>query len=62
LQLVADADSLADWVSGYLAEEPTRLAAGEKAAEVVERNRGATERLLELLSTEVQAATGGRPH
>ncbi len=59
LHLVSDADSLAECVSGYLEDESTRQAAGAKAADVVGRNRGATERLLELLSAEVRAATGG---
>ncbi len=60
LHLVADAAALADRVAGYLADESGRRAAGEAAAGVVGRNRGATERLLELLSAEVRAATADR--
>lgn len=56
LHLISDAASLAERVAGYLADDAARLAAGETAAEVVARNRGATERLLELLSAEVRAA------
>jgi 3-deoxy-D-manno-octulosonic-acid transferase len=59
LHLVSDAGSLTERVSGYLQDEPSRQAAGERAAEVVGRNRGATERLLELLSAEVRAARSG---
>jgi 3-deoxy-D-manno-octulosonic-acid transferase len=59
LHLVADAASLAERVAGYLDDEPLRLLAGEKAAGVVARNRGATGRLLELLSAEVRAASCG---
>jgi 3-deoxy-D-manno-octulosonic-acid transferase len=56
LHLISDAASLADRVAGYLADDGSRLAAGELAADVVARNRGATDRLLELLSAEVRAA------
>ena len=58
LHLISDADSLSRRVADYLADEPARQAAGEKAAEVVARNRGATGRLLELLSAEVLALQG----
>ena len=58
LHLITDATSLADRVGAYLDDETARQAAGRRAAGVVERNRGATERLLELLSAEVRAATG----
>ena len=56
--LIADAASLATHVAGYLSDEAGRQAVGAEAAAVVERNRGATVRLLELLSAEIQAATG----
>ncbi len=57
LHLISDADSLAERVSDCLADAPARLAAGDAAAEVVARNRGATDRLLELLSAEVRACS-----
>ena len=56
LHLIADADTLAERVADYLADDASRRAAGETAAEVVSRNRGATDRLLELLSAEIRAA------
>lgn len=58
LHLIADAASLATQVAGYLSDEAGRQAVGAEAAAVVARNRGATVRLLELLSAEIQAATG----
>lgn len=58
LHLISDADSLAERVADYLADEPARRAAGKTAVEVVARNRGATERLLELLSAELLALPG----
>ena len=58
LHLISDAASLADRVGGYLEDAGVRQTAGENAAAVVAANRGATERLLELLSAEVRAATG----
>ncbi len=61
LHLVSDAESMAERVAAWLADDALRRAAGERAAAVVEANRGATERLLELLSAEVRAAVGSRP-
>ena len=56
LHLIGDAAELAAVVGDYLADDDERRRAGEAAAEVVDRNTGATERLRTLLSAEIRAA------
>ena len=56
LTLVADAQALGDAVAGYLADPARCVRDGELAARVVADNTGATERLMELLRSQVRAA------
>ena len=50
------AAQLADAVIAAFEDDAARTAAGARALRVVEENRGATERLLELLRTRIRAA------
>ncbi len=56
LTMVRDADELAGAVIECFDDEPVRVARGERARQVVADNRGATERLLDLLGAEIRAA------
>lgn len=58
LTLIGDAGSLADAVCGYFTDPARRRRDGNRAAEVVSDNTGATRRLLELLSSEIRAVSG----
>ena len=49
---------LADAVTAAFDDDAARTAAGARALQVVEENRGATERLLDLLRTRIRAAIG----
>jgi 3-deoxy-D-manno-octulosonic-acid transferase len=60
LSLVTDAVMLGDAVADYLAHPDRREQHGEAAARVVAENRGASERLLKLLRSEISAAAGAR--
>ena len=56
LTRVETAAQLADAVIAAFEDDAARTAAGARALRVVEENRGATERLLELLRTRIRAA------
>ncbi len=56
LTMVRDAEELAGAVIECFDDEPVRVARGERARQVVADNRGATERLLDLLGAEIRAA------
>lgn len=59
LTLVADAAALAAQVERLLAEPALRRAAGERARQVVEDNRGALTRTLELIALRLTADVAG---
>ncbi|HEX5515696.1 MAG TPA: lipid IV(A) 3-deoxy-D-manno-octulosonic acid transferase [Gammaproteobacteria bacterium] len=62
LTLVADAAALAAQVERLLAEPAMRRAAGERARQVVEDNRGALARTLDLIALRLSAeVAGARP-
>ena len=56
LSRVENAEQLAAAVTAAFEDEEVRSAAGERAWQVVEENRGATARLLELLRARIRAA------
>jgi 3-deoxy-D-manno-octulosonic-acid transferase len=56
LTMVRDAEELAGAVIECFDNESMRVARGERARQVVADNRGATERLLDLLGAEIRAA------
>ena len=56
LSRVENAEQLAAAVTAAFEDEEARSAAGERAWQVVEENRGATARLLELLRARIRAA------
>ncbi len=56
LTRVATAEQLADAVSAGFADAAGRIAAGERARQVVRENRGASERLLDLLGNYISAS------
>jgi 3-deoxy-D-manno-octulosonic-acid transferase len=62
LTLIEDAAALATQVERLLSEPATRRAAGERARQVVEENRGALARTLDLITLRLAAdVAGARP-
>ena len=57
LTRVVTAAGLADAVLAAFADDEARAVAGARALQVVQANRGATDRLLDLLQTRIRAAT-----